>query len=536
MRVAHGVVDHQVRHVVAVGRLGASLHQTLEGRWIHAVDQVLRQQRGQDRLARDADLQPDQVALGIEAARHLGHRDRMVLAVRHVLFARPHQLDRRAGHLLGHQHRLAHVVGPAAPAEAAAQHQLVDVALGHRQAAGFRRRGERRLAVLRAAPDFALVGRVERRGVHRLHGDVMLVGKAVGRLDLLGGTGDGGLGVTHLVADEGFGRVEALLEHRSDGFARNLAEVADVPFGRQRGERVAGVPVSVGHHHDGIAVDRHHLLHARHLLDLGGVEALELAADHRAGPHRGDQHAGHREVDAVDLLAGDLVERVEPLQRLAGDRPVLRILELHFLGRLELGRRGRDRAIAELVARGLVGDDAVGRIALGRRHLPLGCRRRDQHLARHGAAFADILVALADAAAATGREVLPDAVAPEVFARRRVFGGDLAPVAVQFLGHELGEARQGALAHFRAGDADDHLVVGLDHDPGVEFLGLGGLCRTVAEGNAEAQGEAAGNGGGAGDKAPATERRTTKRGLMDRHDASSPQALAAAWMASRTCW
>ena len=38
---------------------------------IHAVLQVLRQQRGQDRLAGDADVQADQVALRVEAARQL---------------------------------------------------------------------------------------------------------------------------------------------------------------------------------------------------------------------------------------------------------------------------------------------------------------------------------------------------------------------------------------------------------------------------------------------------------------------------------
>ena len=237
----------------------------------------------------------------------------MVLAVRHVLFARPDELDRRAGHLLGDQHGLADIVGAAAPAEAAAQQHLVDVALVDRQPGGLRRGGERRLAVLRAAPHLALVGRVARGGVHRLHGDVVLVGEAVGRGDLLGRPVDRGLGVAHLVADEGFAGVEAFLQHGVDGLGLDLAQLADVPVGGQRGERGARVPVGVGDHHDGVAVDRHDLLHARHLLDLGGVEALELAADHRAGAHGGDQHAGHGEVDAVELLAGDLVERVEPL-------------------------------------------------------------------------------------------------------------------------------------------------------------------------------------------------------------------------------
>ena len=55
-------------------------------------------------------------------ARQLALRHRVVAAVRHVLLARPDQLDRRAGHLLGDRHRLAHpVVHRAAPAEAAAE-------------------------------------------------------------------------------------------------------------------------------------------------------------------------------------------------------------------------------------------------------------------------------------------------------------------------------------------------------------------------------------------------------------------------------
>ena len=99
----------------------------------------------------------DQIVVGIERAGHLALRDRMIPAVRHVLFARPQQLDRRARHLLGDRDRLADIVGHAAPAEAAAEHHLVHVAFFGRQAGGFQHRGERRFAVLRAAPDLAFV-------------------------------------------------------------------------------------------------------------------------------------------------------------------------------------------------------------------------------------------------------------------------------------------------------------------------------------------------------------------------------------------
>ena len=52
------------------------------------------------------------------------------------------------------------------------------------------------------------------------------------------------------------------------------------------------------------------------------------------------------------------------------------------------------------------------------------------------------------------------------------------PVALELLGDELGEAGQRALAHLGAGDADHHLVVGMDHHPGVELLHLGRLRPT----------------------------------------------------------
>jgi hypothetical protein len=122
--------------------------------------------------------------------------------VRHVVFARPQQLDRRARHLLGDRDRLPDIVGHAATAEAAAEDLLVDLALFGGQAGGLQHRGESRFAILRSGPDLAFVRGVKRRGVQRLHRGVVLVGIVVYRLDLFGGAGDGGLGVAVLVADE----------------------------------------------------------------------------------------------------------------------------------------------------------------------------------------------------------------------------------------------------------------------------------------------------------------------------------------------
>ena len=148
-------------------------------------------------------MQRRQIVVLVEGAGQLALRDRMIGAVLHVVFARPQQLDRRARHLLGDRDRLPDIVGHAAPAEAAAEHQLVHLAFFGRQARGFQHRGERRFAVLRSGPDLAFVRRIKRRGVQRLHRGVVLVRIVVDRLDLLGGAGDRGLGVAVLVADEG---------------------------------------------------------------------------------------------------------------------------------------------------------------------------------------------------------------------------------------------------------------------------------------------------------------------------------------------
>ena len=54
----------------------------------------------------------------------------------------------------------------------------------------------------------------------------------------------------------------------------------------------------------------------------GGVEALDLAAHHRAFLDRGVEHAVQLEIRTVDLLARDLVRRVQALEALARDLPV----------------------------------------------------------------------------------------------------------------------------------------------------------------------------------------------------------------------
>ena len=203
------------------------------------------------------------------AAGQLALHDRVEAALAHVLLARPEQLHRRAGHLLRDVHGLRHVVlERAAPAEAAAQVDLVDLALVGRQAGGRQQRRERALAVLRRHPHLALLGRVARRRVHRLHADVVLVRVEVDGLDLLRRAGERRLRVAVLVADEGLLGVEPRLQHLGDGGARHLGVRPLVPHDGQRVERGLGVPPGVGDHRDGGVADLHHLLHAVHASPL----------------------------------------------------------------------------------------------------------------------------------------------------------------------------------------------------------------------------------------------------------------------------
>src|SRR5205823_12350026 len=116
---------------------------------------------------------------------------------------------------------------------------------------------------------------------------------------------------------------------------------------RQRVERRLGPPPGVGNDADGRVVHFHDAMYTGPPRQLAFVIAHQLAAEYRAGFHRGVQHARQLEVDRIDLGAVELVSGVEPLHRLAGDLPFLRVPELDALGvrRGQPGRRAGDPAV-----------------------------------------------------------------------------------------------------------------------------------------------------------------------------------------------
>ena len=189
--------------------------------------------------------------------------------------------------------------------------------------------------------------------------------------------------------------------------------------------------------------------------------------------------SGQLDVDRVDQAAVELLGGVEPLHRLAGDLPVVRILELDALrvGRRQLRRRGRDLAVARRAVRRGMRDDAVRDGHFADRHFPLVRGGLQQHHARGRAAAPDVILRHADAAAAAGAHSPHTRLAREVPAGRGELGRDLLPVALELLGDELRESGQRSLPHLRTRDADHAGVVGPDHDPGVDLGAVAGALR-----------------------------------------------------------
>jgi hypothetical protein len=118
---------------------------------------------------------------------------------------------------------------------------------------------------------------------------------------------------------------------------------------RERFERLFGLPPGIGDDRNGGVLHPHHLLHAGHANDLALVVTLELAAKYRTVLDCRVEHAWQLQIDGKDLAAVEFVRGVEPLEGLAGDLPVLWILELDGLGirRRELGGCGSDLAITD---------------------------------------------------------------------------------------------------------------------------------------------------------------------------------------------
>ena len=240
---------------------------------------------------------------------------------------------------------------------------------------------------------------------------------------------------------------------------------------------------------------------------------------------------GQLQVGAVDLRAGQLVGVSRRFTDLPMSFQSFGSLSGTSAGGGELGGGLRHLAVRGRAAGGPVRDHAVGGAALGGRHPPASAAAWISIMRAVAPPLRTYSCEAADAAAAARGEVAPRALARDALAGRRVLGRHLRPVALELLGHQLGEAGERALPHLGARDPDHDRVVRADDHPGVD-LGRAVLRAddARAERDLQAQREPAADRGGADDEGATIDLRVLV--IM----ASTPYALAAAWMASRTCW
>jgi len=269
---------------------------------------------------------------------------------------------------------LVHLVIGRAPAEAAAGEAVVDEYFLRRQVGDLGGGAQGAERVLRPHPHIEPVGAVMRGGVQGFHRRVREIGHLVDRLDLLARPLHCRIDVA-VIARAGARAVERGAIILGELGAVGRAAWTQVPLDLERVGRLLGAPEPIGHHGHRV-VERHHRFDAAHGFRRRVIHALERAARHRAGDHRGVDHARQLGVDAVGGRAVDLERHVEARGRLAGQGELLRRLDVGLLVERDLGRVRRQRAIAEGAAGRLVVDLAelglagrgVDAPALGRHH------------------------------------------------------------------------------------------------------------------------------------------------------------------------
>ena len=245
--------------------------------------------------------------------------------------------------------------------------------------------------------------------------------------------------------------------------------------------------------------------YAGHVTDRIEVEALELAAVHRALKECSVEHAGQPNVHPVDGRA------VDDGANMQAGRTLLRQYS-PFFATLEL------RLLCQLDGAGQCGELAITRFALCRgmrkhtfasndfvqRHVPARGGGEAQALSR---ARASLQHRLHDPwLRASARERRPDARLLDVNVFARVsseghrFDTDLVPITLQLFGDEHRCLRGVAGAGFGCGHPNGDGVIGSDDDPWIDLGRRGRGLRRRVRTRQDGEREAAGNGGGRDDE------------------------------------
>ncbi len=275
----------------------------------------------------------------------------------------------------------------------------------------------------------------------------------------------------------------------------------------------------------------HDLFHPGDGLCLGGVEAPDLAAEHRgAGHHRG-QKTGEPGVEPELRGAVHLGGGVEAELRRAEQPVPAQLLEPDLLR--DRHSRGQGGQLAKGERLSLASDDpAVFGPAAGRLHPPFSGRGGDQHLPGGGARLRQAVPFAPDTAAPPCHH---DGAECRVVVSRghwRRLDADFAPIALQFLGDQHGERGIDPLAHFRLVDDEGHRAVTTHAEEGVRRKGrLRRFRGLVAKGEIEPEYESAADEGAGFEKIAAAQ-----VGDLAHLVPPFPAVPAAVWMARRMRW
>ena len=407
MRLRLRVLDAQVRNEEGhVDQAHAELGRLL----------VLRvgAEQGRDRRGRAAMQPGDRLACAVEPGLEVLDRDGVVVAVLHVILARPGQFHRRAFHGPRDERRLDDVVGLGLAPESAAEQRDVHRHAVDRKPKALRDAIARGLGRLRRRPHLAAVADDARRGGGRLHRRLRHVRDVVLGLQPPRRPRHAGRYVAE-VANDLAGTARGLFQ-RSPVSSRIVSGVRTVVPGDLQGltalDRGPGVARDDSNPAERLELRRRR--RARDLDDLndagyfhrgGCVVGDELSAIDRWAGDDGVQHAVEDGVDAVLAAAGDDIRAVHQLHLALADVAELRgLFQAQRLARRhrQAGSCDGERSVAESALRRPVHDLMVERLHFGDGNPPARGRGLLQHGPRGGAAAAHRLEEMAHAARAVG--------------------------------------------------------------------------------------------------------------------------------------
>ena len=505
-----------------------------------------------------------------------------VKVVAHVFFARPRELYWFATRGQGHFDGLGNKVHFQSAAKATTQegdvhHHFVHVhacRLGGSGACGRRN--------LRGHPDFDLAVFDLRGAVHGLHGGVGQVGCGVAGLNRFGARFFCSVDVALVKEGEAAFFVELALQGGCNLLGVEGALGALLPLGGDGLRALAGVPSGFCHHGKTGArtmqcIKRYDLLHAGQGQGGFGVERRGAAAEHGRQAHGGKQHFGQANVHAKGGAAIGFADQIGAGCGGAYQFPVFALFGLYVAGRRACCGLGKFAVVGRF-ARGVLqlallnGDLRGG-------YFPLGSSCAQQAGARGGCRHAQRFPAVGHARrSASGNDAqLATQFAHDPFAYldRRWLGatfrrqwmkrqaaqehGDVAVNSVrpgllqphlrqrhvEFFGHQHGQGRVHALAHFTARHGQHHGAVLCDLDPAVQgHLVLGGQhvgwgAESRARGH-HAPAHDQGAGGTQGAQYPGAALHTATSAALDATAAACAVAICGApearRIAARTRW